>query len=356
MKAFYCQKCDERLFFENTVCLSCGSSLGFLADLGELSVIQPSDPPGDHWSAAARQTGGLYRKCLNYQLGAACSWMIPAEDPEGFCASCRLNRTIPDLSVPGHDRLWRKMEAAKRRLVYSLLRLGLPVDPKSPSHPGGLAFDFLADASPGYFAGDRILTGHADGVITINIREADDAIREQTRLSLSEEYRTLLGHFRHESGHYYWDLLVRDRPALEDVRSVFGDEREDYSLALQRYYGQGPPPGWESRFVAFYAAAHPWEDWAETWAHYLHIIDTLETAAAGGLQINSPRGQNQQPLRDPYGLPFPEIRKDWHSLRFVINSLNRSMGMPDPYPFVLTDAIAVKLAFIHELIGKYSHR
>lgn len=349
MRGFFCQKCGGRLFFENSVCLSCGSSLGFLPDFATLSVISPSG--GDAWSAMEPEAKGRsYRKCQHNQVENVCTWMIPADDTNPFCTSCRLNRTIPDLRPANHRELWRKMESAKRRLVYGLLRLNLPIFPKSQDASRGMAFDFLADPLPRFAEGERILTGHINGVITINLAEADDAVRENMRLNMREVYRTLLGHFRHESGHYYWDLLVRDHPARDSVRAMFGDERADYNSAVHRYYAQGPPAGWETSFVTPYAAAHPWEDWAETWAHYLHIIDTLETASAGGLEIRT--AGKVRALASPLGRGFGEIREDWHALRFVINSLNRSMGMPDPYPFVLSDDIAGKLAFIHEWIQK----
>ena len=173
-------------------------------------------------------------------------------------------------------------------------------------------------------------------------------MREKTRLNMREVYRTLLGHFRHECAHYYWDLLVRASPRIEDVRRIFGDERIDYQGALQQYYQVGPPADWGARYVTPYAAAHPWEDWAETWSHYLHIMDTLETASAGGVEIRL-KGEHRA-LQDPFDLDFPAIRENWHALRFVINSLNRSMGMADPYPFILSDAVTGKLEFVHKWV------
>lgn len=346
MNTFFCQHCGERLFFENTLCISCGSALGFLPDGLQISVIAQD---GDTWSSLVPgPSGNIYRKCQNYTAENACNWMVAAADPDPFCVSCRLNRIIPDLTGINHRELWVKLEASKRRLVYSLLKLGLPVTPKTVDAVGGLAFEFLADPVTPMTESERILTGHADGVITINLEEADDAVREKTRLSMREIYRTLLGHFRHEVAHYYWDLLVRPSARIEEVRAMFGDERSDYGGALQLYYQSGPPGDWGMRFVTPYAAAHPWEDWAETCAHYLHIMDTLETAAAGGVEIRL-RGEHRA-LQDPYDLDFQAIRENWHALRFVINSLNRSMGMADPYPFVLSDAVTEKLAFIHQWI------
>ncbi len=350
MNSFFCQHCGERLFFENTFCISCNNSLGFLPDSRQVAVITSSARPANGAPAPAWQSmGKSYRKCSNYELQNACNWMISADDQDSFCVSCRLNRIIPDLSEPNNRELWVKMEAAKRRLIYTLLKLDLPVIPKSQDPARGLAFEFLANPPSAMAESERILTGHADGVITINIEEADDATREKIRLSMREVYRTLLGHFRHESAHYYWDLLVRSDGKIDEVRNRFGDERQDYQLALQNYYQSGPPADWGMSFVTPYASAHPWEDWAETWAHYLHIMDTLETASAGGVEIHL-RGEHRA-LPDPYGIPFRDIRENWHALRFVINSLNRSMGMQDPYPFVLSDAVTGKLEFIHNWIG-----
>ncbi len=336
MNSFFCQKCGERLFFENTFCLSCNASLGFLPDTLQIAGIDGNS---------------AYRKCLNYSQENACNWMIPATDPNAYCVSCRLNRVIPDLSDPGRRVLWVKLEAAKRRLIYTFLKLQLRVVPKSADPVRGLAFDFLADPSTSMSMSERILTGHMDGIITINLSEADDALRERTRLDMQEMVRTLLGHFRHESGHYFWDLLVRPSTRIEEVRALFGDERLDYQTALQAYYQNGPRSEWGNTHVTSYASSHPWEDWAETWAHYLHIVDTLETASTGGVEIHLNGGHVA--LASPFGLDFPAIRENWHALRFVINSLNRSMGMPDPYPFILSDHVTRKLEFIHQWVVSY---
>jgi hypothetical protein len=181
-------------------------------------------------------------------------------------------------------------------------------------------------------------------------------VREKTKLAMGEPYRTLLGHFRHEIGHYYWDRLVGDEGRTEQCRATFGDERQDYGQALAAYYARGPAPGWENSFVSAYAASHPWEDFAETWAHYLHIVDTIETAASFGLDIH-PRVDRTGELHatldfDPYRTPTLKPLIDaWLPLSFAMNSLNRSMGHPDAYPFVLSPTVTDKLAYIHELVG-----
>lgn len=340
MKAFACSCCGQQLFFENTLCVACQEKLGFLPDALVLAAIRPTEDPPGVWRAAENPSG-LYRLCRNYETENVCNWLVAADDAEPYCVSCRLNRTIPNLALDRNRRLWGKMEAAKRRLVCSLLQLGLPVFPKTQAG-NGLAFEFLAELGP------RVITGHRGGVITINLEEADDASRERIRQDVGESYRTLLGHFRHECGHYYWDLLVAGSPRIGHFRAVFGDERNDYDTALRDYYYRGAPADWSRGYVTPYAASHPWEDWAETWAHYMHIMDTLETAAANGLSIA--RTGDPRAMRDPFTAGFSDVREDWHELRLIMNSLNRSMGMADPYPFILSDGAAEKLAFIHDWV------
>lgn len=298
------------------------------------------------------------RFCQNWEH-SACNWMHRADEDSGseYCIACQHNRTVPDLSTPEHLALWMKIEAAKRRLIYTLIRLGLPRPVPGSGHPEPLVFDFLAE-DPG--SADPVRTGHADGVVTIALVEADDAAREHRRSQMGEAYRTLLGHFRHEIGHYYWDLLVRDGMALESFRSLFGDERADYADALEAHYQLGAPEGWESRFVSAYATMHPWEDWAETWAHYLHMVDTLETAAALGLRVDG-GGQKDGPLATE--IPLNPYREDlakplidaWIPLTLALNNLNRSMGQSDLYPFSLPSAVQSKLTFVHDLV-RQSHR
>jgi hypothetical protein len=293
--------------------------------------------------------------CQNYSREQVCNWMVPADSKEMFCKACRFNQTIPDLTVAGNRELWRRLETGKRRLFYSLLRLGLPLTSKQEDPVTGLAFAFLADTEASFRENTSALTGHAQGLITINIAEADDAWREHMRQEMTEPYRTILGHFRHESGHYYWNRLAHDPGWLTDFRQVFGDETLDYGGAMQQNYQQGPPRDWQPRFVSPYAAAHPWEDWAETWAHYLHIIDVLETAWVFRLRV-SPGSERQdemtsQPDFDPYRVDaFEEVIEQWLPLTYALNSLNRSMGQPDLYPFVLAPAVLSKIDFVHRAI------
>jgi len=351
MQLFSCQNCGQLVYFENTACVRCGHRLGYLPEAGSMSAVEPD---GADWRALADRSGA-FRFCANWELNA-CNWLVPANGDSPYCIACQHNRTIPDLSVPGNPELWAKLEQAKRRLFYSLLKLGLPMPTEASGDPEPLVFDFLAE-TPG---GPRVMTGHDNGLITISLAEADDAQREVIRNQMHEPYRTLLGHFRHEVGHYFWDKLVDGSGSQEAFRAVFGDEREDYGAALQRHYEQGPAPGWQDGFVSEYATTHPWEDWAETFAHYLHIVDTLEMAGAFGISVK-PEVSDDPSLEvdthfDPYRTrSFSRLIEAWLPLSYAVNSLNRSMGQPDLYPFVLSQPAIDKLAFIHDLLRRQRH-
>lgn len=346
MKLFKCQNCEQVVYFENTDCTRCGMRLGYLPDIAELSAVRPDGP---NWIALV-QPGARHRFCRNWELGA-CNWMLPAGDGSPYCLACRHNRTIPDLSSPENLAAWYRIEAAKRRLFYSLLRLCLPTPTRGDGDSEPLVFDFLADPPHGA----KVMTGHDNGVITIALTEADDASREAARVSMGELYRTLLGHFRHEAGHYYWDRLVRDGSELDAFRALFGDERIDYGQALQRHYAQGAPPGWQDAYVSSYATMHPREDWAETWAHYLHIIDTLEMASAFGIRIDPDIADGAAMTADltfdPHRIgDIQRIIEAWLPLTYAVNSLNRAMGQPDLYPFVIPSPVIGKMGFIHRLV------
>lgn len=349
MKLFHCGRCASLLYFENSCCTTCGATLGFSTDAMDLLAI---DPKGDEtWAAVA--SGDQYRLCGNYQIQGACNWLIPLADSHVFCVACRLNRTIPDLSVPKNHDLWVRLEKDKRRLVYSLLRLKLPSEPRQEDQDG-LAFDFLADQPAMFDERAKVKTGHSHGVITVNIAEADPVERERMRSEMAEPYRTVLGHFRHESGHYYWDLLVRNGRWLGKVREVFGDDTQDYRQAMDHHYQYGPPANWQAWYVSAYASSHAWEDWAETWAHYLHMVDTLETAWQFGLRVNDRQvpdsGDGLNPAFDPYQTDnFDGLIRHWLPLTVALNSLNRSMGHEHAYPFVLAEPVVDKLRLIHRI-------
>jgi hypothetical protein len=352
MQLFACDNCRSAIFFDNYECTSCDHPLAFLPDRRCMSALAEERPAQGDTPARFRALaagGELYRMCQNHVRHAACNWAIPDTDPEPLCLACRLNSVIPDLDKPEQREAWLRLEAAKRRLLYSLYQLRLPVESRAERPENGLSFSFMA--------GDKeqpVFTGHSDGLITINVAEADDPFREKMRAQLGEAYRTVLGHFRHEIGHYYWDRLVKGSPKLERFRELFGDETLDYQQALDRHYKEGAPVDWSQRFVSAYASMHPWEDWAETWAHYLHVFDTLETAKAYGLRVRFGQGlASGEALVDATQVStdnFDQMTDDWVPLTVAVNSLNRSMGLPDLYPFVWTDTALAKLRFVHEVI------
>ena len=348
-RSYTCQ-CGKPVFFRNSACLSCGSPLGYDPELTTLIALEDGDTPGS--LVRHGDTGGkLYQRCANFDTAAGCNWLLPHGSTEPLCRACCVNRTIPDQSDPENQMLWGRIELAKRRLMSQLLDLGLPALSKEKEDPEhGLAFDFLR-ALPGE---PPIMTGHANGVVTLNVEEADDAVRERVRAAMHEPYRTLLGHLRHEVGHYYWDRLIWDSPWLDDFRTLFGDERESYADALKRHYDNGAPPDWDQRFVSTYASSHPWEDWAETWAHYLHIEDTLVTALSFGLGAGDVEIDTEPFTKDVLWQPdvegaseFLEFVNAWVELTGVLNELSRSMGVHDFYPFVLNRPVVAKLQFIH---------
>jgi hypothetical protein len=350
-RAYECG-CGTHIFFPNTQCLTCQSQLGYFPEVPALLAIEPGTEP-DTFKAAGRE--GTYRYCGNRATPALCNWMVAQGDPNPLCLACRLNNTIPNLDDADSARYWAAVEAAKRRLVAQLLALALPVKSKVDEDPErGLMFDFLRQL-PG---GQPVMTGHANGLITINVEEADDAKREKIKQDLHEPYRTMLGHFRHEIGHYYWDRLVRDSRWLGPFRELFGDERADYAQALKRNYEQGPPAGWKDSFISSYATTHPWEDWAETWAHYLHMGDSLGTAFGFGLDAEDLEGRIDPFTSDvlyapdhPEAARFLSLLNVWIEMIMVLNELARSMGEPDFYPFVMSKPVVAKLQFIYMVVA-----
>lgn len=417
-RAYQCQ-CGRPVFLRNSRCLACQTPLGYVIErLGVVPLAPVADT--DEFTVFGDEQGPRYRRCANFTSAAGCNWMVPvlapdasaapaplaptpaasaaqgpdlvqptagpvpqsaapapgpaanqaSQDPAtpvidaghahgllpGMCLCCSTTLTIPDLSVPENPQRWNLLEQAKRRLISQLLALGLPVTTRVQDPVHGLAFDFLS-AMPG----QPVLTGHAGGTITLNVSEADDVIREQVRAQMHEPYRTLLGHFRHEIGHYYWDVLVATHGDwLAGFRDLFGDERADYGEALRLHYQNGPQPDWATHFVSSYAAAHPWEDWAETWAHYLHMADTADTALSFGVNALKVEVAEDdlfhvddlwQP-EHPQAGQFLDFLNGWVRLTHVLNEFSRSMGQPDTYPFALPHAVVRKLQFIHQLVAQ----
>lgn len=340
MKTFTCS-CGNRLFFENTLCLNCQRTLGFDVRTRLLLAITPVGQNTWKPDQESVQTRRRFRRCKNTIDHKVCNWLIPYDETHTYCLACRMNEMIPSLTKKENHALWASMEISKHRLLYTLLGLGLPVLPKADDPDRGLSFAFLEDQRTNRDVGDEhVLTGHANGLITVNLIEADHVYREAMRMEFAEPYRTLLGHFRHESGHYYWDLLINNTAWQNPFRELFGDERASYGLALKKYHAD-PPESHSPSFISRYAQSHPLEDWAETWAHYLHMIDTLETATTFGLF------EKEEKFGD-----FDQMMVAWIELSIIMNSLNRSMGLYDAYPFILTETIIAKIRFVHQLLSR----
>ena len=329
MRTFECT-CGARTFFDNTRCLTCQRELGFLSDQLLLTSLEPAA------DGTFNTPYGNYRKCENYAEYGVCNWLVPAAETTQLCQACRLNQVIPDLTNPENRQNWANMEEAKRRLVYGLDRLGLPLVTKAEDPKHGLAFDIKADTE-----GERVLTGHDEGLITLNLGEADTVTREQARIAMKERYRTLLGHFRHEVGHYFEWQLVRGEERMARCQELFGDESKDYQAEIKRHYAEGPPDGWERSYISTYATMHPFEDFAETWAHYLHISDTIETAGEFGLTAVAPV--------TAFSSFADVVRGVWVPLAVALNMVNRSMGKDDLYPFVIPPPVLEKLDFVAAL-------
>ena len=337
MRTFSCDACGNTLFFENDTCLKCGCHVGFRSDRLTMTTIDTA------------QTNGI-APCRNWSEWNACNWYAIGGGQAGYCLACGCDEVIPNLSDPQRLALWTETERAKRRLIYTLLTLGLPLGASADRR--GLRFRLLADerVDTGAVeppAHDAVVIGHEQGRLTMNVVEADDAHREAMRKQLNEPYRTMLGHLRHEVGHYYWYRLVEGTDLVEACRALFGNERADYAAALTAHYARAPTDGWQESFVSFYASAHPWEDFAETWAHYIHIVDTLETAHDSRLGIAGRELAAPLPLAPDR--PFKALLGDWLPLAVALNQLNRSMGMRDAYPFALSDRVVDKLAFVHRV-------
>lgn len=349
MKTFGCARCDNEIYFENVTCLACEAVLGFETTALATIALEPAAEGEGMFRGLGISGGPLYRYCANAVHGA-CNWLTTDTGPAGLCLACGLNRTIPNLSERGNLPAWRDFEVAKKRLLYSLLRYGLPLE-AGAAGKGRLTFDFARNAG----------TGHRDGVITVDVLEADAVWRERQRQWFREPYRSLLGHLRHESGHFYWMVLVEAAGRIEDFRALFGDERSDYRSALDRHHAHGPPASWAQHHVSAYASTHPWEDWAETWAHYVHMTDALDTAEAEGME---PRSAG---LKLGSAWPFqsydiyreetlPAMMARWIPLSIAMNSLSRSMGHEDFYPFVIPAPAYDKLAFVHHVIREHARR
>ncbi|MCW0219084.1 MAG: putative zinc-binding peptidase [Prosthecobacter sp.] len=342
MQRFTCD-CGNVLFFGSTICLKCGIEVGYDPQRGNMIQVVP--------------VHGV-KRCANGTKYNVCNWVLPTTVKETLCQACRKNRTIPDLSTERNLMLWGRMEMAKRRLLYTLLRLGIRLPSKMENPQIGLAFDIISTLS-----NPTVTTGHLNGVITVNLEEADDTYRQINRQQLGENSRTLLGHFRHESAHYLWQRclsdLAWDDPLRLAFRERFGDEWLDYASALSAHYQKGNPTGWEQNYITGYAASHPWEDWAETWAHYLQIVDGVETCESLGIQVQFialplvmlPGEAGTLPSMLPQdGVADGEFLawlQRWMCLSTVLNEISHSLGEQPLYPFVISVPVAQKLRLAH---------
>ena len=370
LKRYNCQ-CGNPIFFRNSSCLACKAELGYDSELGLLIPIKEAELAGT-WQPYEAATLSLpesfeplqqlapkrYRRCANLPTPAACNWLIDSLEPPTttLCLACSLNRTIPDLADwahPENSTYWGRIELAKRRMLAGVLGLGLRVVSRLQDPINGLAFDLVSD-QPGMSA---VLTGHDSGLITLNLLEADDAARESIRTAMHEPYRTLLGHFRHEVGHYFWDALIKNSNWLDGFRQLFGDESQDYAASLQQNYSCGPPDNWQLNYISSYASTHPWEDWAETWAHYLHMRDTLHTAASFGLSVDASLLEFAPFTAAALSYPnensatsFLAFLNEWTGLTVLLNEMSRTMGQADFYPFALPIPAVAKLHFVHVVI------
>lgn len=352
--AFPCPNCRHQLHLEESACPSCAHAVGYD---WRIDAFRHLDPRAREWHDAEGSAAAV-KPCANVHYGA-CNWLADETGAEALgptramCRACRHNRMIPDLAVRGVLQRWRRIEEAKRRMIRGAIKLGLPLETKA-ERGDGLAFDFLYDAAAENGYVPQLLTGHAGGVITLNVIEADDAARERIRHQMGEPYRTLLGHFRHEIGHYYWYRLVAVTDMHDPFRALFGDERIDYAAAVQRYYAGRPALGWADDHVSAYATAHPWEDFAETFAHYLHIVDTLGAMADFGVGLEGNRAPH--PDIDAYRVATATLVERWIPISFALNAVNRAIGQPDLYPFRLSPGVMLKLDFVSRLIARAAGR
>ena len=359
MAPYPCPNCKRLNHFEVRVCPACAFTLGYdpasdgFLFLGDGATIW-RDGDGEPHDAVV---------CANNNAYGVCNWLVSTAENTPYCRACRHNRTIPDLTVPTVPERWGKIEAAKRRLFHTLIKLGLPLETKleEVDKIQGLAFDFLYDPAAEEQGQAQITTGHDGGVITLNLIEADDVARERARRAMGEPYRTLLGHFRHEVGHHYWSRLIETDPdELAAFRAVFGDETIDYAQALADHYGPNSNKIWTDDYVSYYATSHPWEDFAETFAHYLHMVDTLATIGGMDIRMAAFPGPEANPGAridfDPYHASTDQLTREMVPYSFALNAVNRSMGQPDLYPFRLSAAITGKIDYVNRLVARASGR
>ena len=349
MRDFTCANCGNTTYFQNRNCIKCGARLGFVARTQTLEALVPQE--GEDWTIA-NDAGVRYRFCAN-AAADVCNWLVEGSSGEAFCRACRHNRLVPSAALPHTLAHWRAIAAAQRHLFYSFLKWDLPAPTRAENPCGGLVFDFMEDKRLPDGSIEKPMTGHDEGVITIRAAEAEDAERETLRVLMHEPYRTVLGHFRHETGHFIWNQMIRDGGLIAECREVFGDDSIDYAAALDAHYKAGPARDWQERFISEYASCHPWEDFAETFAHCLHIVDTLEMARSHQIRLSVCGQPPTEIAVDPYSEDdFETLAEQWVPLSITLNSLHHSMGERPLYPFILTPAVRKKLGFVHKVITR----
>jgi hypothetical protein len=95
MRDFHCPNCGQRLTFENSACLACGSALGFSLDEMALLVITT----GDDADRAGFVSASEYELCANRHV-AECNWLVPIRTPTWLCSSCVLTIERPNDADP----------------------------------------------------------------------------------------------------------------------------------------------------------------------------------------------------------------------------------------------------------------
>ncbi|WP_018240760.1 putative zinc-binding metallopeptidase [Ensifer sp. BR816] len=350
MRLFQCDVSGLPLYFDNHFSVGANNApVGFVADTLTLHTL--TNAGEGLWRIPSRPDT-RWRFCANAPIDGS-NWLVDADDPNPLAIPARYNRIIPNTDTPQGLERFHKIGAAQRHLFYSILRFDIPCPDRASDPDGGLVFDFLEDTIDDFGHLIPAMTGHEDGLISLRAAEADDVVRETVRVSMGEPYRTLLGHFRHEIGHFFFQQLVAGTDMLAEARQLFGDERQDYDAALQRHHGEGPAADWQQSFISAYAGCHPAEDFAECWAHFFHIVDTLESARAFGLSIEPFRHSDLEAevTFDPYRADSARQLVDaWVPISLALNTFQRSMGQGDIYPFVLAPPVIEKLDFINRLI------
>src|SRR3984885_2949148 len=339
MRAFRCANCGHAVPFEAQECPTCAVAVGYHLPSRRMVCVR---------SQTLTMDGRRWVRCAHWERG--CNWLAAADSAAGCCFADSFVRQGP---APDDTEAMAELGSTLkelRRLIFELIDLGLPVRPYYADSQG-LAFDLLSSKT----LGRPVTIGHSNGVITIDLAESLELYRECLRIKLHEPYRTMLGHFRHEVGHYYEMLLVQNTALIDDARTIFGDDRQDYPAALQQHYQGQAPTDWQPDFISEYATAHPWEDFAETWAHYLHITGTFATIADSGLVVEADRVNWDLPAnidaRESYAdATVEDIVTDWCVLSGELNRVNNSMGRDDLYPFTIFPHVVAKLGFIHQVV------